>query len=294
MKPTSPDAPQPMLPDESNDPLIGTVVGGRFHVIRALRQAGPCRIYHGEHRLGAKARSVAVKMLVGSTADDPLAAACLMRECGILSELEHPGTAKAYDFGQTPSGHLYLVTELPEGISLRTAIEAGPLGRARGLRILSQLCAALHEAHEKGIVHGNLDPAIVYLGPRAGDADHVKLFDIGLLGRAVDHYLPAAAVPATPYTSPERIRGDAVDGRSDIYSLGVIAYEMLTGRLPFEADTAEAWARQHLTAAPRPLDAGAGADIPERMKGAVMRALQKDPAERPSSAMAWSEELAGS
>ncbi|AUX39290.1 uncharacterized protein SOCE26_006740 [Sorangium cellulosum] len=289
----------PVAPVEA-DPLIGTIVGGRFRIVGVLGEGGMGRVYHGEQPMGTSVRKVAIKTLLEQHAKDPQVVARFMRECGTVSELEHPNTIKVYDFGQTNTGELYIAMELLNGLSLETAIErGGALPPERVDRILAQVCGSLQEAHEKGIVHRDLKPANIFLTKRAGEEDYVKVLDFGIAKRderstkAEQKLTQQGTVLGTPpYMSPEQFTGKELDARSDIYSLGVLTYEMLTGRLPFEAETPWAWATQHMTAQPFPFEAvPMGAAAPAKMKAAVMRALSKNREERQQSAREFYEDL---
>ncbi|WP_437814380.1 serine/threonine-protein kinase [Sorangium sp. So ce1078] len=289
----------PVAPVEA-DPLIGTIVGGRFRIVGVLGEGGMGRVYNGEQPMGTSVRKVAIKTLLSQHAKDPQVVARFMRECGTVSELEHPNTIKVYDFGQTNTGELYIAMELLTGQSLETALErGGALSPERVDRIIAQACGSLQEAHEKGIVHRDLKPANVFLTRRAGEEDYVKVLDFGIAkrdersARAEQKLTQQGTVLGTPpYMSPEQFTGKELDARSDIYSLGVLTYEMLTGRLPFDADTPWAWATQHMTAQPFPFEAvPMGAAAPAKMKAAVMRALSKNREDRQQSAREFYEEL---
>ncbi|WP_437928251.1 serine/threonine-protein kinase [Sorangium sp. So ce291] len=288
----------PLAPVEA-DPLIGTIVGGRFRIVGVLGEGGMGRVYNGEQPMGTSVRKVAIKTLLEQHAKDPQVVARFMRECGTVSELEHPNTIKVYDFGQTNTGELYIAMELLNGQSLETALERGALSPERVDRIIAQTCGSLQEAHEKGIVHRDLKPANIFLTRRAGEEDYVKVLDFGIAKRdersakAEQKLTQQGTVLGTPpYMSPEQFTGKELDARSDIYSLGVLAYEMLTGRLPFDADTPWAWATQHMTAQPFPFEAvPMGAAAPPKMKAAVMRALSKNREDRQQSAREFYEEL---
>ncbi len=289
----------PMVAADAPDPLIGAVVGGRFRVTGILGEGGMGRVYTGEQQMGTSVRKVAIKTLLSQFAKDPQVLARFMRECGTVSELEHPNTIKVYDFGQTNTGELYIAMELLTGASLEKELEQGPLQPDRVDKILGQTCGSLQEAHDKGIVHRDLKPANIFLTTRAGEQDYVKVLDFGIAkkdGKSSKHEekltQQGTVLGTPPYMSPEQFRGGELDARSDIYSLGVVTYEMLTGRLPFDADTPWAWATQHMTAQPFPFETiPLGGQVPQKMKMAVMRALAKDKAHRQQSVREFYEEF---
>jgi serine/threonine-protein kinase len=285
---------------EEVDPLINQVVGGRFRITGVLGEGGMGRVYYGEQQMGTSVRKVAVKVLLSQYAKDPQVVARFQRECGTVSELEHPNTIRFYDFGKTPTEDLYIAMELLSGQSLEEALEkGGPLPPERVDRIMGQVCGSLQEAHEKGIIHRDLKPANIFLTKRAGEDDYVKVLDFGIarrderVSKSEQKLTQQGTVLGTPpYMSPEQFMGKQLDARSDIYSLGVVAYEMLTGRLPFDADTPWAWATQHMTAQPFPFEATQmGPAVPPKIKAAIMRALSKKPEDRQQTVKDFYEEL---
>jgi eukaryotic-like serine/threonine-protein kinase len=287
-----------------DDPLIGNIVGGRYRVTGLLGEGGMGRVYTAEQQMGTAVRKVAVKTLLQEFSKDPQVVARFMRECGTVVELEHPNTIKFYDFGQTDAGDLYIAMEFVDGKPLSEVIETGgALSFERVDNILKQMCGSLHEAHEKGIVHRDLKPDNVILTRRAGEDDFVKVLDFGIAKRndAADakqeqKLTQAGMVLGTPpYMSPEQFTGKELDLRSDIYSLGVMTYEMLTGKLPFKADTPWEWATQHMTQQPHPFEQTStmAAQIPPHIKQACMRALSKDRDERQATAREFYADFSG-
>jgi serine/threonine-protein kinase len=291
------------MPNEgATDSLVGQIIGGRYRVTQILGEGGMGRVYLAEQQMGTNVRKVAVKTLQAQYAKDQQVLARFHRECGTVSELEHPNTIQFFDFGQTPDGQLYIAMEFVQGESLSDAMKQGPMRPDRVLRILAQVCGSLEEAHGRGVVHRDLKPDNVILTTRAGQADFVKVLDFGIAKRseakdqAQEQKLTqqGMVLGTPPYMSPEQFTGKELDLRSDIYSLGVMAYEMLTGRLPFEADTPWQWATQHMTAQPFPFEASAvSANIPGPMKQAIMRSLSKDRDQRQGTVRQFYEELAG-
>lgn len=292
----------PQAHDPSSDPLIGQVIAGRFRVTRVLGEGGMGIVYEGEQPMGSAVRKVAIKTLHQHLSKDPSVLARFHRECGTVAQLEHPNTIKVYDFGTTDDGTLYIAMEFVSGRALSDAIEtSGKLPADRVVTIMRQVCGALEEAHQQGIVHRDLKPENIILTSRAGEVDFVKVLDFGIAGRTESADASKEAkltqqgmvLGTPPYMSPEQFTGKALDGRSDVYSLGVVAYEMLTGRLPFDAETPWEWATQHMTAQPKPLEelVAHDASIPAPLKQAIMRALAKDREQRPGSVREFYAEL---
>ncbi len=290
-------------PDQGEDPLIGQVIGGRYRITRVLGEGGMGIVYEGEQQMGSTVRKVAVKTLHAHLSKDPSVLARFHRECGTVAQLEHPNTIKFYDFGATPDGTLYIAMEFVKGAPLNEPIEReGAMPPDRVLKILKQVCGALDEAHGQGVIHRDLKPENIILTKRAGEADFVKVLDFGIAARSEgadqekeQKLTQQGMVLGTPpYMSPEQFTGKSLDSRSDIYSLGVLAYEMLTGRLPFDADTPWQWATQHMTAQPLPFDtAPNAAAIPETLRAAIMRALSKEREERQATTTQFYEEISG-
>src|ERR1700733_9221850 len=259
------------------DPLLGQILGGKYKVIRLLGEGGMGAVYEGEQQLGTTKRKVAVKTLHPHLSRDPKIKARFEREVGTIAELEHPNTIQVYDFGTTPEGILYIVMEFLSGKSLADQLEKqGPMEPDRVVTILEQVCGSLEEAHARGIVHRDLKPDNVVLVERAGKRDFVKVLDFGIAKRSREEdkeeqklTQQGMVLGTPPYMSPEQFTGRPIDSRSDIYSLGVMTYEMLSGKLPFQADTAWEWATQHMTQPPIPMESLAeGLRAPEAMRGA--------------------------
>ncbi|HMJ11580.1 MAG TPA: serine/threonine-protein kinase [Polyangiaceae bacterium] len=292
----------PVEQSEEN-PMIGQLIGGRYRITGVLGEGGMGVVYVAEQQMGSTIRKVAVKTLHQHLSKDPSVLARFHRECGTVAQLEHPNTIKFYDFGATADGTLYIAMEFVAGKPLNQVIEANAvLPAERALKILRQICGALEEAHGQGIVHRDLKPENVILTDRAGEADFVKVLDFGIAARTESADAQreqkltqqGMVLGTPPYMSPEQFTMQEVDHRSDIYSLGVMAYEMLTGKLPFEADTPWQWATQHMTAQPRPFEITApSAIVPEGMRRAILRSLSKNRDDRQESARQFYADLAG-
>jgi serine/threonine protein kinase len=271
------------------DPLVGQTLGGKYRVVRLLGEGGMGCVYQGEQMLGTKARKVAIKTLHPHLSKDAKILARFEREVGTVAELEHPNTIQVYDFGKTESGILYIVMEFVHGQNLAETLEkGGAMEPARVEKIMNQVCGSLEEAHGRGIIHRDLKPDNIVLTERAGSKDFVKVLDFGIAKRSNEEdrnetklTQQGMVLGTPPYMSPEQFTGKPIDARSDIYSLAIMAYEMLTANLPFEANTAWEWATQHMTAQPRDIDTMPFHErIPVRMKNALRQALQKEPDNR--------------
>ncbi|HEX8951627.1 MAG TPA: serine/threonine-protein kinase, partial [Polyangia bacterium] len=199
------------------------------------------------------------------------------------SRLDHPNTVRLIDFGQTKEGLLFIAMEYLHGKSLRQEIDrVGRLPPNRVLRIMSQVCASLSEAHNQGIIHRDIKPDNVYLVDMKGAGDYVKVLDFSVakLDAPDAQVTRAGVVFGTPqYMSPEQGRGVPLDARSDIYAVGIVAYEMLTGKPPFDAKIPTEIVMMHLRDKPAPL-----VGLPPQLTSIVMKALEKDAGQRQQSA----------
>jgi tRNA A-37 threonylcarbamoyl transferase component Bud32 len=292
----------PMPHQPAPDPLLGRTLGGKFKISKLIGEGGMGAVYVGEQALGQHTRKVAIKTLHTHLSRDEKIRVRFQREVGTLATLEHPNTVQVYDFGTTEDGVLYIVMEFVLGRSIAGVLETeGPLRADRVEKILAQICGSLAEAHGKGIIHRDLKPDNIILTERAGQKDFVKVLDFGIAKRSGEEDRNEAKLTqqgmvlgTPPYMSPEQFTGQPLDARSDIYSLAVMAYEMLTGVLPFDAKTAFEWATLHMTAAPKAIEATPnGAALPESMRGAIMRALAKNKDQRFSSITEFHERFAG-
>ena len=293
-------APIPHAPGP--DPLLGRTLLGKFKIIKLLGEGGMGAVYLGEQALGAHSRTVAIKTLHAHLSRDEKIKVRFQREVGTLATLEHPNTVQVFDFGTTEDGVLFIVMEFVKGRSIADILEKdGPIPAVRVEKILAQICGSLAEAHGKGIVHRDLKPDNIILTERAGQKDFVKVLDFGIAKRGGEADRNEAKLTqqgmvlgTPPYMSPEQFTGEPLDLRSDIYSLAVMAYEMLTGVLPFDASTAWEWATLHMTAAPKAIEAMPnGAALPESMRSAIMRALAKNREQRFESITEFQERFSG-
>jgi eukaryotic-like serine/threonine-protein kinase len=219
--------------------LLGRTLNGRYVIDAKIGEGGFGAVWRG--RQIATGRPVALKLLHPHNTLDTTAVARFRREAEACSKLRNPHTVITYDFDETEDGVLYLAMELLRGRPLQDVQnQEGPLPPVRVLKILSQVAEALGEAHALGIVHRDMKPENIMVESRDGE-DAVKVLDFGIAKIAEPTGRPALALTAVGQTlgtlefmSPEQLRGQPLDGRSDIYALGILSYEMLTGRLPFD------------------------------------------------------------
>ncbi len=278
------------------DPLIGRTLPGGFVILELIGVGGMGRVYRAEQTtLG---RTVAVKIVHPHLAGEENAVARFITEARAASRLNHPNSVAVIDFGKTNDGQLYLVMEYLRGKDLaRVAYEEGPLPFKRIVDVLRQVLAALSEAHHLEIIHRDLKPENIILEPVRAGGDFVKVVDFGLAKMRVEEKAPSITSPGivcgTPeYMSPEQGRGDPLDPRSDLYAVGVIMYQLLTGRLPFEADTPTQVVLMHLSKAPpHPNEIAPERQIPQQLVSIVMRSLAKEAKDRYGSADDFSSEL---
>jgi serine/threonine protein kinase len=219
------------------------------------------------------------------------------REVQLTSQLSHPNTVAIYDYGRTPDGVFYYAMEYLDGINLEDLVRVdGPQPPARVIAILDQVCGALAEAHERGLVHRDIKPANIILTERGGEPDVAKVVDFGLVTR-LHHPKGTSSSPnvltGTPmYMSPETMMApDAGDPRTDLYALGAVAYYLLTGRPVFERPTVAEILADHLQTRPIPPSARSGVAIPTALDKLVMQCLEKIPSARPSTAREVRERL---
>ncbi|MDB4984967.1 MAG: Serine/threonine protein kinase PrkC, regulator of stationary phase [Myxococcaceae bacterium] len=272
------------------DELIGREVLGRYRIVRMLAEGGMGRVYLAEQSVGTVVRRVAIKVLRRQLGGDRQLVSRFSREAETLVRLTHPNTVQLFDFGALPDGTLGLVMEYVEGHSLARELLKGPLSPSRAERLLTQACGALQEAHAHGIVHRDLKPDNMLIAERVGHGDFLKVLDFGIAKVSTEHEAVGTKltqqgmiIGTPPYMSPEQFSGEAIDARSDVYSLGIIAYEMLTARLPFSAKTPWEWASRHLTTAPEALPLEANTGLLPRHALAIGAALAKRPEDRPQT-----------
>jgi serine/threonine-protein kinase len=276
---------------------------GSYRLGRLLGRGGMGEVYLATHRM--LARPAAIKLIRGevlASGDDSMtqtATARFRREAEAAARLRSPHTVELYDFGVTEEGTPYLVMELLEGSTLEHLVrQQGPLPPARVVHILRQVCESLAEAHACGLVHRDIKPANIHLGRLGLREDFVKVLDFGLVRSTAGPSAESLSgrggmTPGTPaYMAPEMAHDRTVDGRADLYSLGCVAYYLLTGHLVFESDSPLQMILRHLQTPPEPPSRRSARPIPPELESLVLECLAKRPEDRPQSATAVAERLA--
>ncbi|MFT3691943.1 MAG: serine/threonine-protein kinase [Kofleriaceae bacterium] len=263
------------------DPFVGKVIDNRYEIQQRVGEGGMGVVYKA--RQMSIDRVIALKMLNQQMQGDQQWVQRFYNEAKACSRLQHPNTIRMFDFGQTQDGRLFMTMEFLDGISLRDALQRGAIAPQRVVKILIQCCASLAEAHSIGIIHRDIKPDNVFLLNMAGSPDFVKLLDFSVAKLLEGDRMKtqAGVVFGTPqYMSPEQGRGLPLDARSDLYALGVLAYEMLVGTVPYNDDNPMTVIQMHLHAAVPPMPE----TIPYSVQAIVRRAMEKDPARRYQSA----------
>ncbi len=285
------------VPKKSEDKFIGTTLPAGYHIIELIGVGGMGRVYQAEQSV--LGRTVAVKIIHPHLLADDNSAVRFLTEARAASQLNHPNSISVFDFGRTDDGQPYLVMELLRGKDLGiVAHEEGELPLTRIVEVLRQVLAALGQAHDLGIIHRDLKPENIILQPQRRGGDLVKVLDFGLAKLRADK-IPGPSVTSpgivcgTPdYMAPEQGRGDQIDGRSDLYAVGVILFQLLTGRLPFEGESPTQVVMMHLTVpAPDPRQAAPRRNIPASLAEVVKKALAKSPGDRYADAGEFSDAL---
>jgi len=270
----------PPLPQAKNeDPLIGQTVGDRYKIVEQIGMGGMAAVYRAEHELLHK--PVAVKLLHANLDADPQIGPRFEREAIAAARLDHPNCVSITDFGKTPSGRMYLTMEYLEGVSLGSLER--PIPWPRAVELTRQILRGLAHAHETGIVHRDLKPSNVMV-IKHGEREVAKIIDFGIAkiveGTDVSPRVETQAgivFGTADFIAPERLLGkDGSDIRSDLYAVGVILYELLTGLRPFHDDDAYTIVKRALSEAARPPSAFVSG-IPVALDVAVLRALEKNP-----------------
>ncbi len=283
-----------LQPPPESDTLLGRVVAGKYRLEQLVGVGGMGRVYRAEQTV--LGRTVAVKVIHPHLLGDSSTASRFNTEARAASRLNHPNSVSIFDFGRDePDGMLYLVMELLAGRDLATvAFDHERLTLTRMLSICDQVLGALAEAHALGVIHRDLKPENIVLARMQSGLEVVKVLDFGLatiLETKRRMTLPGVICGTPEYMSPEQAAGRELDGRSDLYGLGVLLYEMIADRLPFEGKTPAELAHAHQHAPVPPLGRVAPQAIPEPLVKFVHRSLAKAPADRFASAHAMQEAL---
>jgi serine/threonine protein kinase len=276
--------------------LVGQVVADRYHVVKKLGEGGMGQVYLAEHvKMG---RRSAIKVLNPSMVHDPDAVARFNREAANASRISHPNICAIYDFGETPDGLIYLAMEFIEGEPLTDVVEReGSLPLDRAVGIFLQVAGALQAAHDLGIVHRDLKPDNIMLSRARDGTDVVKVVVFGIakaVGRDdTQKVTKTGLVVGTPeFMSPEQLSGDTLDGRSDVYSLALVLFKMLTGELPFAGSTVQDTMVQRLTDEPATLtQVRPDLYFPPGVQETLDTALARSPIERYQSAAKFASDL---
>jgi serine/threonine protein kinase len=293
------------LSAQSSPTVVGTVVGGRYYVRRLCGEGGMGRVFEAEHiDIG---RRVALKILHPAYSQTPDLVERLRREARAASKISHPNVVDVTDSGTTPDGSFFFVMEYLEGIELGELIyREGKLDIRRALHIGAQICRALQSAHDARVIHRDLKPENVLILTRDGQKDFVKVLDFGIaksgeidnldnerdshgdIRRRLTH--PGMTMGTPEYMAPEQAAGRPADPRTDIYAVGGLLYEMLSGKAPFEGANFMEILHKKATSVPAALSTLRD-DVPSALETLIMRALAKDPEQRPQSMEEMAREL---
>lgn len=282
----------------TNDPLIGQTLDEKYYLEERLGEGGMGTVYRARHLL--MDRAVAIKVLHPRFVENEAARTRFQLGARAAVLLHHPNAVSVTDFGQTPNDYVYLVMELLEGYTLREIlVKEAPLETARATSIMLQTSAAVAAAHEAGIIHRDLKPSNILVTQSADAPAVVKVLDFGIAKLAADVLddedasavtLPGMPIGTPRYMSPEQYEGRDLTPAADVYSLGVILYEMLTGMAPFTGATPFEIALKHRDDQPR-APREVVSEIPEDLERVVLHALEKQAEARPADAAEFRQEL---
>jgi serine/threonine-protein kinase len=284
----------------ATDPFIGReILNGEFRILQKIGSGGMGSVYKAEQP--GMDRMVAIKILHPKLTNRQDLASRFRREARAMAQLSHPNTVKVFTYGELEDGSLYIVMEFLEGRNMNRAVKrGGPMVSERAVTILIQVCGALQEAHSAGIIHRDLKPENIFLCKQMGVDDYPKVLDFGLAKVTEQQMRPGSVnltqegmVFGTPeFMSPEQAQGKPLEATSDIYSLAVILYEALTGKLPFDAKNPVEFIQKHVVEKPIPLDSRVpGVTFPSGLGDAIGVALSKEPGDRYQSAIEFAAAL---
>ena len=279
--------------------LSNQILDARYQVMKKLGEGGMSYVYLAKE-ISSDA-TVAIKVLSPRLASDKSSVERLRREAGLAMRLDHPNVCKILRLGESEDGLIYLVMPFLKGELLSDReVRGGPMDITLGVTLLKQMCAGLHHAHELQIIHRDLKPENVMLVPDDnGGAERAVVMDFGLAKErradpAIAKLTATGIILGTPeFMSPEQIRGKPLDARSDIYALGIVAFEMFTGKLPFQGRNAQEMMIARLRSQPVPIRQ-LRSDVPDAVEKALTKALQTNPDDRFATAIEFAQALTGS
>lgn len=269
---------------------IGNLLAGRYLLECVIGEGGMATVYRARNELSA--RPVAIKLMSPHLAGDPSIKERFRREAKNAASVAHPNIIDIHDYGETDDGTPFLVMELLEGSPLDQLIKAGPLSSEQACSIGMQIARGLARAHDFGLIHRDLKPENVFVAIDEEGEPLVKLLDFGIACSINESRISnAGQLYGTPqYLAPERISSNDSGASADLYALGVMLFEMVTGRLPFVADDVAAFLMLHMTSVP-PRPSSFAPNIPQRLEDLILQLLAKKPDERPVDAHAVEKEL---
>jgi serine/threonine-protein kinase len=278
-----------MLAD-AHDPLIGAILAGRYKILARLARGGMSSVYLARHVLIE--RLSAIKILRRDLCDDPVQRDRFLREARAVNRINHENIIEIVDYGESEDGRVYLVMEYLPGESLLQRVSRGPIAPVRALDIAKQITSGLARAHQMGVIHRDLKPDNILLLPSNNGGDIVKVLDFGIAKLTDQPALTATdKIFGTPgYIAPEYAAGNPIDGRADLYSLGVVLYEMVTAQLPFDVEFPADLLLKHMLEPPIPPRERNPA-VPEPVERLILQLLAKDPAQRYRDAYHLLEDL---
>ena len=278
--------------------LLGEVLDSRYQVQKKLGEGGMSYVYLA--REVATGYDVAIKVLSPKLATDRSSVERLRREAGLAMRLDHPNVCRILRLGESEDGLIYLVMPFLKGELLSDReVKGGPMNLAAGINVLRQVCAGLHHAHEVQIVHRDLKPENIMLVAEDNGRERAVVMDFGLAKErradpAIAKLTATGIILGTPeFMSPEQIRGKPLDARSDIYALGIVAFEMFTGKLPFQGRNAQEMMIARLRGQPQRLRQ-LRADLSEGLEAALARAMEANPDGRYNTALEFADALTAS
>ena len=278
--------------------LSNQILDARYQVMKKLGEGGMSYVYLAKEI--SSGETVAIKVLSPRLASDKSSVERLRREAGLAMRLDHPNVCRILRLGESEDGLIYLVMPFLKGELLSDReVRGGPMDMTLGVTLLKQMCAGLHHAHELQIIHRDLKPENVMLVPDdGGGAEHAVVMDFGLAKErradpAIAKLTATGIILGTPeFMSPEQIRGKPLDARSDIYALGIVAFEMFTGKLPFQGRNAQEMMIARLRSQPVPIRT-LRSDVPDAVEKALTKALQTNPDDRFATAIELADALTG-